>query len=84
MAKHPFRSLKNQILIYQSFFNRNVTVLERYHYYAGPTGLEPAISSVTGRRDNQLRYGPTRTPQLAFYACILYNSSCLGGDSDFQ
>ena len=25
---------------------------------AGPTGLEPAISSVTGRRDNQFRYGP--------------------------
>ena len=26
---------------------------------AGPTGLEPAISCVTGRRDNQLHYGPT-------------------------
>ena len=25
---------------------------------AGPTGLEPAISCVTGRRDNQLHYGP--------------------------
>ncbi|KAJ3617940.1 hypothetical protein Zmor_008790 [Zophobas morio] len=24
---------------------------------ATPAGLEPAISSVTGRRDNQLRYG---------------------------
>lgn len=24
---------------------------------ATPTGLEPVISSVTGRRDNQLRYG---------------------------
>ena len=26
---------------------------------AGPTGLEPATSSVTGRRSNQLSYGPT-------------------------
>lgn len=27
------------------------------HKMATPTGLEPVISSVTGRRDNQLRYG---------------------------
>ena len=26
---------------------------------AGPTGLEPATSCVTGRRSNQLNYGPT-------------------------
>jgi hypothetical protein len=25
---------------------------------AGPTGLEPATSCVTGRRSNQLNYGP--------------------------
>ena len=25
---------------------------------AGPTGLEPATSSVTGKRSNQLSYGP--------------------------
>ena len=25
---------------------------------AGATGLEPAISGLTGRRDNQLRYAP--------------------------
>ena len=25
---------------------------------AGPTGFEPAISSVTGRRDRPLHYGP--------------------------
>ena len=26
---------------------------------AGPTGLEPATSCVTGRRSNQLNYDPT-------------------------
>ena len=25
---------------------------------AGPTGLEPATSAVTGQRSNQLNYGP--------------------------
>ena len=25
---------------------------------AGPTGLEPATSGVTGQRSNQLNYGP--------------------------
>ncbi len=28
-------------------------------FLAGPTGLEPATSSVTGRRSNQLSYDPT-------------------------
>ena len=27
-------------------------------YMAGPTGLEPATSCVTGRRSNQLNYDP--------------------------
>ena len=27
-------------------------------YKTGATGLEPAISGVTGQRDNQLRYAP--------------------------
>ena len=31
-------------------------------------------------RANQLRY----SPRLASCACILYNSPCLRGDSDFQ
>ena len=28
---------------------------------AGPTGLEPATSGVTGQRSNQLSYGPLRS-----------------------
>lgn len=28
-------------------------------YVAEPTGLEPATSSVTGKRSNQLSYGST-------------------------
>lgn len=29
---------------------------------AGPTGLEPATSGVTGQRSNQLNYGPGCLP----------------------
>jgi hypothetical protein len=35
---------------------------------AGPTGLEPATSSVTGKRDNQLHYGPA--PQALLHPNI--------------
>ncbi len=31
----------------------------KIYYSAGPTGLEPAIFSVTGKRGLQLLYGPT-------------------------
>ena len=33
-------------------------ITKTYHFMAGPTGLEPPTFSVTGRRDNQFRYGP--------------------------
>ena len=32
---------------------------------AGPTGLEPATSGVTGRRSNQLNYDPENVVQSA-------------------
>ncbi len=31
---------------------------------AGPTGLEPATSCVTGRRSNRLNYGPAECFRL--------------------
>ncbi len=31
---------------------------------AGPTGLEPATSGVTGQRSNQLNYGPALSATL--------------------
>lgn len=33
---------------------------------ATPTGLEPVISAVTGRRSDQLNYGATETPNKMF------------------
>ena len=33
---------------------------------AGPTGLEPATSGVTGQRSNQLNYSPARTTKTWF------------------
>jgi hypothetical protein len=34
---------------------------------AGATGIEPAISGLTGRRDNQLRYAPVTLMNIAEY-----------------
>lgn len=42
----------NEGLKYQSSFVNCHLIM------AGPTGLEPAPSGVTGRRYNQLNYGP--------------------------
>ena len=39
------------------------------HYLAGPTGFEPAIFSVTGRRDRPLHYGPIRQG-FNFYSIV--------------
>lgn len=46
-----------------------------HFYLAGPTGLEPAISAVTGRRINQLYHGPK---------CRNYNYIILQYEHDFS
>ncbi len=40
---------------------------------AGATGLEPAVSCVTGRRSNQLNYAPAKliTDDLQYYVVLL-------------
>ena len=50
---------------------------------AGPTGLEPATSCVTGRRSNQLNYGPAlrindiaKSLCLSSFAPFAYTASC--------
>lgn len=35
--------------------------------FSGATGLEPAISGLTGRRDNQLRYAPFTFANISVY-----------------
>jgi hypothetical protein len=35
----------------------------------GPNGLEPSTSSVSGRRSNQLSYGPTSIAETCNYRC---------------
>gem|GEM_PF-2563544 len=42
--------------MYHDFSRRQVTVL--YNTYSGATGIEPAISGLTGRRDNQTSLHP--------------------------
>ena len=39
---------------------RKVVNFDPDRIMAGPTGLEPATSGVTGQRSNQLSYGPKR------------------------
>jgi hypothetical protein len=46
---------------------------------AGPKGLEPSPSGVTGRRYNQLNYDPAEITQLACSLAALQPSFMVGG-----
>ena len=46
---------------------------------AGPAGLEPVPSGVTGRRSNQLNYGPD-----IFYKCFASPPAKLVGGRRFE
>ena len=43
----------------------------------GPNGLEPSTSSVSGRRSNQLSYGPTCQRYLQFYGRQAIPATCV-------
>ena len=44
---------------------------------AGPTGIEPATSGVTGRRSNHLNYDPAQEKNLTLYYWIVNGSGFL-------
>jgi hypothetical protein len=46
-------------------------------FLAGPMGLEPTPSGVTGRRYNQLNYDPKKS--FLFYLSILNSALMVGG-----
>ena len=49
---------------YLQFAVRALRKRERNWNLAGPTGLEPATSGVTGQRSNQLNYDPARAVNI--------------------
>ena len=51
-------ALPPALLPVRRFFRREKNTHSLEWVVTGATGLEPAISGVTGQRDNQLRYAP--------------------------
>ena len=50
---------------------REVAARESFNL-AGPTGLEPATSGVTGRRSNQLNYDPAAVEMFESQAGVMW------------
>ncbi len=56
---HSLRAGTNKLPRSTHSFENKKTGVRRLRCASGVTGIEPAISGLTGRRDNQLRHTPT-------------------------
>lgn len=66
-------ALPPALLPVRRFFRREKNTHSLEWVVTGATGLEPAISGVTGQRDNQLRYAPV----VVHYSIFLFFMSSI-------